>query len=123
MRRKSTISVIAGVAAAALIVSVFGACAMAQEAKQVIQITAKKFEFTPNTITVKKGAPVALELTSADRMHGFDCPGLGIRSDIEPNKVNKLEFVPDKVGSFPFHCDNFCGSGHDRMTGTIVVNE
>jgi cytochrome c oxidase subunit II len=123
MRRRFTISLIAGVAAAALVVSVFAACAIAGDAKQVIQISAKKFEYTPNTIILKKGVPVVLELTSSDSMHGFNCPGLGIRSDIEPNKVNRLEFVPDNVGSFPFHCDNFCGSGHDRMTGTIVVNE
>jgi cytochrome c oxidase subunit 2 len=27
------------------------------------------------------------------------------------------------VGEFPFHCDVFCGSGHDQMEGTIKVTE
>ena len=34
--------------------------AMADEKEQVIQITAKRFEYSPNNITVKKGIPVSL---------------------------------------------------------------
>jgi hypothetical protein len=92
-------------------------------AETIIKITAKKFEYSPNEITLKKGVPVVLELTSLDRLHGFKCPGLKIRSDIKPGKVNQLRFTPDKVGEFPFRCDNFCGSGHDRMKGKIIVKE
>jgi cytochrome c oxidase subunit 2 len=98
-------------------------CAIADEAEQVIQITAKRYEYNPSTITVKKGAPVVLEFTSLDRLHGFNCPGLGIRTDISPGKVTTLRFVPQKAGTFPFHGDIFCGSGHEGMTGTIVVTE
>ena len=58
---------------------------------------------------------MVLEFTSLDRLHGFNCPALKIRSDIEPGKVNTLRFVPDKAGTFPFHCDIFCGSGHSGM--------
>jgi cytochrome c oxidase subunit 2 len=111
------------VTGALLLVMVASAFAIAAETEQVIQITAKKFEYSPKDITVKKGVPVVLEFTSLDRLHGFSCPGLGIRSDIPPQKVTKLRFVPDKVGTFPFHCDNFCGSGHEGMTGTITVKE
>ena len=96
---------------------------VAAENERVIQITAKKFEYSPKEITLKKGVPVVLEFTSLDRLHGFNCPGLGIRMDIRPGKVNRLEFVPDKVGTFPFHCDNFCGSGHEGMRGMITVTE
>jgi cytochrome c oxidase subunit 2 len=37
--------------------------------------------------------------------------------------VSRVRLVPDKVGTFPFVCDIFCGSGHEDMTGTIVVTE
>lgn len=93
------------------------------DAEQVIKVTAKKFEYSPKEITLKKGVPVVLEFTSLDRMHGFSCPGLGIRSDIPPEKVTRLQFVPQKAGTFPFHCDVFCGTGHGGMTGTIIVTE
>ncbi len=100
-----------------------GSYLVAAENEQVIQITAKRFEYSPKEITLKKGVPVVLEFTSLDRLHGFNCPGLGIRMDIRPGKANRLRFVPDKVGTFPFHCDNFCGSGHEGMKGTITVTE
>ncbi len=91
--------------------------------QEVIKITAKKFEYSPNQITLKKGVPVVLEFTSLDRLHGFNCPGLGVRADIEPGKVSRIELTPQKTGTFPFNCDNFCGSGHDKMRGAITVTE
>ncbi len=111
------------VAAAACIMLIVGALAIAADTEQVIHITAKRFVYSPKDISVKKGIPVVLEFTSLDRLHGFNCPGLGIRTDIPPQKVTRLKFVPQKVGTFPFHCDNFCGSGHEGMTGTITVTE
>ena len=102
---------------------VIGGHLIAAENEQVIQITAKRFEYSPKEITLKKGVPVVLEFTSLDRLHGFDCPGLKLRLDIHPGKVNTLRFTPDKAGTFPFHCDNFCGSGHEGMKGTIIVTE
>ena len=67
--------------------------------------------------------PVTLEFNSLDRLHGFNCPDLGIRTDIVPGKVNRIKLIPDKTGTFPFHCDNFCGEGHENMTGEIIVTE
>jgi cytochrome c oxidase subunit 2 len=111
------------VAASVCIMMLVGALAIAADTEQVIQITAKRFSYTPNEITVKKGIPVVLEFKTLDRLHGFFCPGLGIRSDIPPKTVTKLRFVPKQAGTFPFHCDNFCGSGHEGMTGKITVTE
>jgi cytochrome c oxidase subunit 2 len=104
-----------------ILLSLMGTYVIAEETEQVIQITAKRFEYSPKEITIKKGVPVVLEFTSLDRLHGFTCPGLGIRMDVRPGKVNRLRFVPEKAGIFPFHCDNFCGSGHERMIGKITV--
>ncbi len=91
--------------------------------EQVIQIKAKRYEYMPNEITLKKGVPVVLELTSLDRLHGFNCPAFKIRGDIRPHQVTRISFTPDKVGTFDFHCDNFCGSGHENMTGKFIVTE
>lgn len=95
----------------------------ADQPEQVIKITAKKFEYSPSEITLKKGVPVTLEFISQDRVHGFNCPGLGIRTDINPEKVNRVHFVPQKAGIFDYHCDVFCGDGHEDMTGEIIVVE
>ena len=122
MKSMKSRPLIYGAIAAFVTISIGGYLIAAQD-EQVIQITAKRFEYSPKEITVKKGVPVVLEFTSLDRLHGFNCPELGIRMDIRPEKVNRLRFVPDKAGTFPFHCDNFCGSGHEGMRGTITVTE
>ncbi len=112
----------------ALLLGLFSLCffsvySPAQNSEQVIRITAKRFVYDPEELTLKKGVPVVLEFTSLDVLHGFNCPDLGIRSDIPPNKTTTLRFVPQKTGTFPFHCDNFCGSGHEGMSGSITVKE
>lgn len=89
----------------------------------VIRISAKKFEFEPSQITLKKGEPVTLELVSLDRVHGFNLPELGIRADIIPGQSTKVHLVPQATGSFTFRCDIFCGSGHEDMAGQIIVVE
>jgi cytochrome c oxidase subunit II len=94
---------------------------MASEQERVIRISAKKFEYNPKVIKIKKGVPVVLELTSLDRLHGFNCPGLGIRSDINPGKTTRVKFTPAKSGTFSFFCDVFCGEGHEDMNGKIIV--
>ena len=44
----------------------------AQESKpRVVTISAKRFEFTPNQITLKRGEPVTLRVSAEDRDHGF----------------------------------------------------
>jgi len=123
MRSGKSRFLVVSVTVAVCIMIIVSAFTIAAETEQVIQVTAKRFEYSPKDIAVKKGVPVVLEFTSLDRLHGFSCPGLGIRSDIPPQKVTKLRFVPQKVGTFPFHCDNFCGGGHEGMTGTIKVTE
>ncbi|HXX54004.1 MAG TPA: cupredoxin domain-containing protein [Thermodesulfovibrionales bacterium] len=91
--------------------------------EQTIKITAKKFEYTPNEIRLKKGVPIVLELTSLDRVHGFNCPDLGVRTTIEPGKVSQVHIVAQKAGTYEFHCDIFCGDGHEDMSGKIIVEE
>jgi cytochrome c oxidase subunit II len=99
----------------------FAAAAVSAGAEQVVHMTAKKFEYTPNQITLKKGVPVVLEITALDRDHGFKVPELGIRADLKSGQVTRVRIVPDRTGTFEFRCDVFCGSGHEDMSGEIVV--
>jgi len=102
-------------------VATVGVRAAAQPSEQVIKIAVKRFDFTPNALRMRKGVPVVLEFSNADTGMGFSAPDLAVRTDIPPGKVTRLRVVPGKVGTFPFFCDIFCGSGHEDMTGTITV--
>ena len=99
----------------------FATAAVPAGAEQVMHITAKKFEYTPSQITLKKGVPVVLEITALDRDHGFKVPELGVRADLKSGQVTRVRIVPNRTGTFEFRCDVFCGSGHEDMSGEIVV--
>jgi cytochrome c oxidase subunit II len=106
---------------------------------QVIEMSAKKYEYSPSPIRVKRGAKVQLRITSLDRAHGFkinpspdgsDKKGdLGLifssKNDdcfkLEKGIPTAVEFVARTPGTYSFHCCNRCGIGHGGMKGQIVV--
>jgi cytochrome c oxidase subunit 2 len=88
---------------------------------QLVTIHAKRYSYTPSEVTVKRGRPVVLELIADDREHGFDLPELGLEANLQPGVPAHVEFTPQKAGRFDFHCDVFCGSGHEGMEGTLIV--
>jgi len=99
----------------------FATAAVPPGAEAVVHMTAKKFVYTTNQITLKKGVPVVLAITALDRDHGFKVPELGVRADLKSGQVTRVRIVPDRTGTFEFRCDVFCGSGHEDMSGEIVV--
>jgi cytochrome c oxidase subunit 2 len=88
---------------------------------RVIEITAKRFQFTPSEVTLKKDEPVILRLHSEDVTHGFYMKKLGIDATIEPGKTTDVPLTPHQAGRFVTICDHFCGVGHGNMKMTLVV--
>jgi len=96
---------------------------LANDNPKVIEITAKKFEFTPNEITLKKGQPAILRLTSSDRVHGFFSKALKFDTDIPAGKTTDVAITPDTAGDFTIICDHYCGTGHGNMKMKATVVE
>ena len=88
---------------------------------KVIDITAKRFGFTPEQITLKKGETVTLRLHSEDVTHGFFMRKLKIDTEVEAGKTTDVTITPDTPGSYTTICDHFCGVNHGNMKMTIVV--
>jgi nitrosocyanin len=84
-------------------------------------MTAKNWEFTPSIITVNNGDTVKLHIKSVDITHGFKLSAFGINEDLEPGQTVDVEFVADKAGTFTFVCSVFCGPGHSKMDGQLIV--
>lgn len=106
---------------AALLIFGLALGASAGEVHRII-LKAKKFEWNPPRIEVKVGEPVELVLKSEDRKHGFHCEGLGLgKVTFSKDKPTTLTFTPESPGTYPFRCSRFCGMGHRRMKGEIVV--
>jgi cytochrome c oxidase subunit 2 len=108
-------------AAGAIALSSVMVLASAKPKGRVIKVIAKKFEFVPGELHVKQGETVILQFTAPEVPMGFNLADFNLRADIVPGKVASVELTPDKKGTFTFLCDVFCGSGHEDMSGTLIV--
>jgi cytochrome c oxidase subunit 2 len=95
----------------------------ADETPRSIDIHAKRFEFVPSTLTLKKGETVRLRVTSDDVVHGLFLRDLKLDTDLEPGQTQELTVTPEKVGRFTAICHHFCGAQHGNMKLTVVVEE
>jgi cytochrome c oxidase subunit 2 len=114
--------------------------ALAQnDSAQVIEVTAKKYEYSPATIHVKSGAKIQLKITATDHDHGFSIGtapdgagsngsmGLVFTSPQECWQLQKgatttIEFLAQTPGTYSFKCCHVCGLGHRGMKGQLVVD-
>lgn len=89
---------------------------------RVVPVVARKWVFVPATVQARKGEALVFQLTAPEVPMGFSLPDFNVRTDVVPGKVATLALVPDKVGTFTFLCDVFCGEGHETMNGSLVVH-
>lgn len=108
---------------------------------QLIQLTAKKYEFSPSEVHVKLGMKVRLKIIAVDRDHGFTIvrdpigddssphPGLVFTSGagiddwrLKRGKETLIEFIVRAPGTYRFNCSVVCGLHHGRMKGQLIVD-
>ena len=105
---------------------------------QVIEITAKKYEYSMSPVHVKAGTKVQLKITATDHDHGFKIStvpdgaspsgvaGLVFTSEqdcwqLKKGETTTIDFVAQTQGTYTFKCCHTCGLGHKGMKGQIVV--
>jgi len=88
-----------------------------------IQVTLRKYEFSPGSLRVRKGEQVRLIMAAADHDHGFKLDDFNINQKIPKGTTVVVEFTADKAGTFQFRCSSVCGLGHRNMKGTLIVEE
>ena len=95
--------------------------AVAQE-RQVVQIVAERFTFTPSRIEVPVGTTVEIHIRSEDTNHGFHIVG-GRNVIIPKRRLGEavVVFEADEPGTYRFECSKLCGAGHNFMKGEIIV--
>ena len=87
-----------------------------------IEVSAKKYEFTPAEIEVPVNTLLRLHLTATDKEHGFELKSVKDSCvKFKPGAPATLEFYADKAGELEFNCCKFCGMGHGKMKGKLVV--
>lgn len=123
LRRALLVLLLPVVVAAALYVIMAVTRDVHGAAERVVPLTVKRFEYSPRQVSLQKGLPVVFEITSLDVPHGFNLPDFGVRADVIPGRVTRVRFVPDRVGTFTFRCDIFCGAGHEDLEGELIVTQ
>ena len=115
MKRARNTWIIVGLLAVAVV------RAPAQSESSDVKVTAKKYEFEPSAIHVKKGDHVKLVITAVDHDHGFKLDAFQVDQLLKKGQATTVEFTADRAGAFPFECSHFCGLGHKKMKGELVV--
>ena len=87
----------------------------------VIDITARRFAFSPEKITLKQGKAVKLRIHSEDVTHGFFLRPLKLDEEIPAGQTVEVAVTPQVAGTFTLICDHFCGANHGNMNMTVVV--
>lgn len=112
------------VAIAAMVMAPSSNGAGAQE-RQIVEIVAERFIFTPSEIRVLVGTTLELRVRSDDTMHGFRIVGRNVNLTVPKRRQGEavVLFEANEVGRFRFECSRLCGAGHNFMQGEIVVVE
>jgi cytochrome c oxidase subunit II len=66
--------------------------------------------------------PTFLTLLSADTDHSFWVPQLGGKTDLIPNRINRVWIDPQRPGLFLGQCAQYCGTQHAKMLQRVSVD-
>ena len=99
-----------------------GKPAPADAAVKEFDVSAKKYEFAPALIEVTANTLLKIHLKAIDKEHGFEIKGVKDSCvKFKPDEPVTIEFYADKAGEFEFVCCKYCGFGHGKMKGKLVV--
>lgn len=89
-----------------------------------VYVVARQFMFEPGTgepIRVPAHSTVTFHVTSADVLHGFEVVGTNANTMAIPGQVSTFTVEVDEPREYGLLCNEYCGSGHHAMEGTVKV--
>jgi cytochrome c oxidase subunit 2 len=86
-----------------------------------IYLAARMWSWYP-ILKLRQGETYRLHLSSLDLQHGFSLQPLNINFQVLPGYDHVITMTPTTTGEFTIVCNEFCGIGHDRMIGSIIVH-
>jgi cytochrome c oxidase subunit II len=63
-----------------------------------------------------------LTLESADVAHSFWVPQLAGKTDLIPNRVNRMWIEPKQAGTYLGNCAEYCGTQHAKMRIRVIAH-
>src|SRR5579872_1163607 len=74
-----------------------------------------------NQLHVPVDQPIKLTMTSEDVIHDFAVPAFRIKKDVVPGMYTTEWFEATKTGTYHLFCDQYCGTNHSLMKGSVIV--
>ena len=74
-----------------------------------------------NRIVVPFNVHVRMLISSADVLHAWTVPSLGVKADAVPGRLNQVKFVSQRPGIFFGQCSEICGANHRFMPIVIEI--
>ncbi len=75
----------------------------------------------PPSLYLPAGETTEIELRSDDVTHSFWVPAFLFKRDAIPGMTNVFDLSPNRTGTFPARCAQFCGLEHANMTFVVRV--
>lgn len=72
-------------------------------------------------VVLPVGVPIKVLITSADVLHSWSVPSLGIKVDAVPGRINQFVFEIKYPGRYFGQCSELCGSMHSFMPIVLKV--
>ncbi len=87
-----------------------------------VYVVARMWQFDPPEIDVPVGSTVDFYLTSKDVTHGFNIADKSVNMMAVYGGITETTVHFDKPGTYSILCHEYCGAGHQSMTGKVVVS-
>lgn len=74
-----------------------------------------------NRTVIPFNVHIRILITSADVLHAWTVPSLGVKADAMPGRLNQVKFISQRSGLFYGQCSEICGANHSFIPITIEV--
>ena len=64
---------------------------------------------------------IRILISSADVLHVWTVPSLGVKADAIPGRLNQVKFIRQRPGIFFGQCSEICGANHRFMPIVIEI--
>ena len=87
-----------------------------------VHLVARMWAFDPPEIRLPTGADVDLYVSALDVTHGVYLDGTDVNLMAVPGTVNAARVHFDRPGTHAVICHEYCGIGHQFMSGRFVID-
>ena len=74
-----------------------------------------------NRTVIPVHTQIRILISSADVLHSWTVPSLGVKADAVPGRLNQVKFIGQRPGLYFGQCSEICGSNHRFMPIVVEI--